>query len=177
MESLWLWYFLRYEIEKSIWAVFRNSGFQQSQASGLLPVPNVFYPNIDRLEGWKAYRLSRLLVNICVQIFTFYHTLYLSFFLHGQNFWRIKFTPKTPIFRVNPRFWEKVNDSLTFTLADFLYPEQSKWWTAFKLSLAFSLRFRVAEKQGEKFEALLEEKLALSEKKIERKKNWPKIFL
>ena len=22
------------------------------------------------------------------------HTLYLSFFLHGQNFWRIKFTPK-----------------------------------------------------------------------------------
>ena len=22
------------------------------------------------------------------------HTIYLSFFLHGQNFWRIKFTPK-----------------------------------------------------------------------------------
>ena len=63
---------------------------------------------------------------------------------------------------------EKVNDSLTLTLADFLYPEQSKWWTAFKLSLAFSLRFRVAEKQGEKFEALLEEKLALC------KKNWQK---
>merc|ERR1711952_233417 len=28
------------------------------------------------------------------------HTSYLSFFLHGQNFWIIKFTPKTPIFRV-----------------------------------------------------------------------------
>ena len=27
-----------------------------------------------------------------------YHTLYLSFFLHGQNFWRIKFTPKNANF-------------------------------------------------------------------------------
>ena len=26
------------------------------------------------------------------------HTLYLSFFLHGQNFWRIKFTPKNANF-------------------------------------------------------------------------------
>ena len=25
---------------------------------------------------------------------TLFHTLYLSFFLHGQNFWKIKFTPK-----------------------------------------------------------------------------------
>ena len=28
------------------------------------------------------------------------HTSYLSFFLHGQNFRILKFTPKTPIFRV-----------------------------------------------------------------------------
>ena len=28
------------------------------------------------------------------------HTSYLSFFLHEQNFWRIKFTPKMPIFCV-----------------------------------------------------------------------------
>ena len=26
------------------------------------------------------------------------HTSYLSFFLHGQNFWRIKFTPKNANF-------------------------------------------------------------------------------
>ena len=26
------------------------------------------------------------------------HTLYLSFFLHGQNFWRIKFAPKNANF-------------------------------------------------------------------------------
>ena len=26
------------------------------------------------------------------------HTIYLSFFLHGQNFWRIKFTPKNANF-------------------------------------------------------------------------------
>ena len=40
----------------------------------------------------------------------------------------------------------------------------------------FSLRFRVAEKQGEKFNALLEERLALSEKKIERKKHLTQDF-
>ena len=28
------------------------------------------------------------------------HTSYLSFFLHWQNFWVKKFTPKTPIFRI-----------------------------------------------------------------------------
>ena len=28
------------------------------------------------------------------------HTWYLSFFLHWQNLWRVKFTPKMPIFRV-----------------------------------------------------------------------------
>ena len=26
------------------------------------------------------------------------HTSYLSFFVHGQNFWRIKFTPKNANF-------------------------------------------------------------------------------
>ena len=31
---------------------------------------------------------------------TYFHTSYLSFFLHWQNFWKIKFTPKTPIFCV-----------------------------------------------------------------------------
>ena len=30
-----------------------------------------------------------------------YHTWYLSFFLHWQNFWRIKFTPKKRISRQN----------------------------------------------------------------------------
>ena len=34
------------------------------------------------------------------------HTSYLSFFLHGQNFWRIKFTPKK---RVN---YDKIHSKL-----------------------------------------------------------------
>ena len=35
-----------------------------------------------------------------------FHTSYLSFFLHGQNFWRIKFTPKK---RVN---YDKIHGKL-----------------------------------------------------------------
>ena len=37
-----------------------------------------------------------------------HHTWYLSFFLHGQNFWRIKFTPKK---RVN---YDKIHSKLPF---------------------------------------------------------------
>ena len=34
------------------------------------------------------------------------HTWYLSFFLHGQNFWRIKFTPNKPI------YYDKIHSKL-----------------------------------------------------------------
>ena len=36
------------------------------------------------------------------------HTLYLSFFLHRQNFWKIKFTPKLPIITVNCQFTQYI---------------------------------------------------------------------
>ena len=48
------------------------------------------------------------------------HTSNLSFFLHGQNFWRIKFTPKNAYFRVKsvkktPLFREKSVENANFS--------------------------------------------------------------
>ena len=49
---------------------------------------NIHIPKIFIIIQRKLYK--RLLISN--------HTLYLSFFLHGQNFWRIKFTPKNANF-------------------------------------------------------------------------------
>ena len=50
--------------------------------------------------GWKTSSQIGMHLSFC------HHTWYLSFFLHWQNFWRIKFTPKK---RVN---YDKIHSKL-----------------------------------------------------------------
>ena len=56
------------------------------------------------LSGWDCHGCQSCVLLRVVRLVTGQyildgkHTSYLSFFLHGQNFWRIKFTPKNANF-------------------------------------------------------------------------------
>ena len=45
-------------------------------------------------RGWKLYQSNFIFIGST-------HTWYLSFFLHEQNFWKIKFTPKFTVYIAN----------------------------------------------------------------------------
>ena len=52
---------------------------------------------------WCIESINLILIYRNIDIFLIYsdHTWYLSFFLHWQNFWRIKFTPKNANFSLH----------------------------------------------------------------------------
>ena len=53
----------------------------------------IFAYNLS-VTGWVLVLVLLILPFNIWQLSDYYHTWYLSFFLHRQNFWRIKFTPK-----------------------------------------------------------------------------------
>ena len=55
---------------------------------------------LDDLAGERWGKMNLLFLVLPLHFGVKVHTLYLSFFLHGQNFWRKKFTPKNANFRV-----------------------------------------------------------------------------
>ena len=58
---------------------------------------NIYFSETWLADCWdsRADQVdSRSSKNVEVAIQSWWHTSYLSFFLHGQNFWKIKFTPK-----------------------------------------------------------------------------------
>ena len=63
---------------------------------------NYFWGDLPQQFMWRCHLCLwwYFLIDIFCDAFCVYfcHTLYLSFFLHGQNFWRIKFTLKRATF-------------------------------------------------------------------------------
>ena len=53
---------------------------------------------LDDLAGERWGKMNLLFLVLPLHFGVKVHTLYLSFFLHGQNFWRKKFTPKNANF-------------------------------------------------------------------------------
>ena len=73
-------------------------GLNPPQASGWWPAhrwPRYCFP-LGKYVRTNAYCLANVdSIYICCSVYCIHqHTWYLSFFLHWQNFWRIKFTPK-----------------------------------------------------------------------------------